>query len=64
MLTVSYVTPIMEGIDSSSQKIQSCVDNFIRVCHDLLECPKFLCYYEEKFRLNDQIDLIYQINKM
>jgi hypothetical protein len=64
LLTTSYVTPIMESIDSSSQKIQSYVDNFVRICHDLLESPKFLCYYEEKFHLNDQIDLIYQINKV
>jgi hypothetical protein len=64
MLSNSYVSPIMESIDSSNQKIQSCVDNFVRICHDLLEYPKFLCYYEEKFHLNDQVDLIYQINKM
>lgn len=40
---------------------QECLDYFIQVCCDIMEEKRFLCYYEEKFSLSEQISLIAQL---
>jgi hypothetical protein len=70
ILNESSVKPIVENIDESDdqqqQRIQSCIDNFVKICCETLECKRFLCFYEEHYNLAEQLDLVYQItnNKM
>ena len=62
------LTPIINNLDASQNQelIQNYIDNFVKLCSDLLENEKFACYYEEKFNFSDQISLMVQLtnNKM
>lgn len=64
IIQYTLVNPIVENIDAfkSSQQIQSNIDNFVKICCDVLDDKRFLCYYEEKFNLSEQIDLIFQVS--
>ena len=60
--------PIINNLDATQNQelIQNYIDNFVKLCSDLLDTEKFACYYEEKFNLSDQIGLMVQLtnNKM
>ena len=62
------LTPIINSLEASQNQeiIENCIENFVKLCSDLLEHEKFACYYEEKFNLSDQIGLMVQLtnNKM
>jgi len=53
-----------ESASSSSppKKLQFYVDIFFKICSHMLEYEKFLCYYEEKFQLSEQIDIVVQFS--
>ncbi|CAF0807739.1 unnamed protein product [Brachionus calyciflorus] len=64
ILQHSLIDPIIENVDTfkTSQQIQSLIDNFVKICCDILDDKRFMCYYEEKFNLSEQIDLVYQVS--
>lgn len=52
------------GVIKSVGDVQQCsrhVENFIKLSCDLLEHKHFLCFYEENFKLTEQLDLVTQI---
>lgn len=54
---------ISESASSSPpKKLQYYVDIFFKICSHMLEYEKFLCYYEEKFKLSEQIDIVVQFS--
>jgi hypothetical protein len=58
------MNPIIENLDNklpASQQIDYYLDNFMKICCDLLEDKRFLCYYEEKFDLSQNLELVYQL---
>jgi hypothetical protein len=58
------IKPLIKNLDNLNQEEQTqyCVDTFTRICCDLLEDERFLCYYEEKFNLSEQIGLMVQLS--
>ena len=59
------ITPILKGVDSeekSTQKHRHYFDVFIKICSHMLEYERFLCYYEEKFKLSESIDIVVQFS--
>ena len=62
------VKPLISNLDNpvfSQDQIkvqeQECVDYFVQVCCDIMEEKRFLCYYEEKFSMSEQITLVRQL---
>lgn len=62
ILHISCINPILENADKASNQIDYYVDNFMKVCCDMLEDRRFLCYFERKFNLTDSLDVVYQLS--
>lgn len=62
----SSISPILMNVDSiepnKESELRNYVDKFFKTCSDLLEYEQFLCYYEEKFKLSEQIDIVVQLS--
>ena len=58
------VKPMMDSLENFALNEQSqfYVENFLKLCHEILDEKQFLCYYEEKFGLSEHIELMYQIS--
>lgn len=62
ILVESSLKPMMNNLDSGRDQTQNHFDNFFRLCYELLEEKHFLCYYEEKFGLVEQVELVFQMS--
>lgn len=69
IITNCCVKPIIDNLDSSNCKssmlqhqAEFYFDNFLKLCCDLLEDKRLLCYYEQHFGLLEQIELVYQLS--
>jgi hypothetical protein len=56
----------MDNLDSLSsyntEQMQNYIESFLKLCYELLEEKNFLCYYEEKFNLCEQIELVFEMS--
>ncbi len=64
------IKPLISNLDNpvfSQDQIkvqeQECVNYFVQVCCDIMEEKRFLCYYEEKFSMSEQINLVQQLTE-
>jgi len=73
IFTNSLIKPVVQQLDTNQEEygkqsfdIHYCVDNLVKICCDLLESKRFLCFYEDHFALSEQIELFYTLsnNKM
>ena len=62
-----FINPAVQNVQGdeeaspSSKKDLFCGQQFVRVCTDTLDDVHFLCYYERKFALSEQVELVYQL---
>jgi hypothetical protein len=64
ILVTCSLKPIMDNLEglNDPEQAQFYIDNFLKLCYAILEEKNFLCYYEDKFQLSEQIEIVYQIS--
>jgi hypothetical protein len=64
MLVTCSLKPIMDNLEglNDPEQMQYYIENFMKLCYAILEEKHFLCYYEDKFHLSEQIEIVYQVS--
>ena len=56
------VNPMINNIEELAKESQHHhIEKFIKICCEVLEYKRFLCYFEEKFNFSEQVDLVFQL---
>ena len=48
-------------MDTNQQNQSATIELFIRICCDMFNEKRFLCYLEENYNLSENVELIFQV---
>ena len=56
------VNPMISNLETSNEsEHHQHIEKFIKICCEVLEYKRFLCYFEEAFNFSEQVDLVFQL---
>lgn len=62
IITEHCVNPALSSSNMElNQRQQQAADDFLKLCCDLIEEKRLVCYYERHFDLKDQVELMFQL---